>query len=122
VTSHVAYTPVTAVFSDVSFPDSPASVTTGAWMDTDVGIQSNYPEKLYVVLNDKAVAYTDDPNSTMKTSWTEWRVPLQEFANQGVDLTSVQTITIGVGNKPQDTTSPGGSGLIYIDDVRLYRP
>jgi hypothetical protein len=122
VTSHVAYTPAKAVFSNVSFPDTAASVTTDAWADEDIGIQSNYPEKLYVVLNDKGVAYTDDPNSTMVTTWTEWRVPLQQFADQGVDLTHVDTITIGVGDKRHDATSPGGPGLLYIDDVRLYRP
>jgi hypothetical protein len=119
VTSHVANTVCEGVFSNVSIagPGSDA-----AWTDQDVGINSNFPEKIYVVLNDKAVAYTDDPNSTMVTSWTEWRVPLQEFADQGVNLTNVDTITIGVGDKRQDTTSPGGPGLIYIDDVRLYRP
>jgi len=38
----------------------------------------------------------------------------------GVDLTSVLKMCIGVGDR--DNPQPGGAGLIYIDDIRLYRP
>jgi hypothetical protein len=60
----------------------------------------------------------DDPDATCIDVWTEWTIPLQAFADQGVDLTDVDTISIGFGNK----TSPqaGGSGKMYFDDIRLY--
>jgi hypothetical protein len=41
------------------------------------------------------------------------------FADHGVDLTDVDTISIGFGdrNNPQ----PGGSGCVFFNDIRLYR-
>jgi hypothetical protein len=44
---------------------------------------------------------------------------LQEFAAQGVDLTNVNTITIGIGTK--SSPAAGGQGQMYFDDIRLYR-
>jgi hypothetical protein len=38
-----------------------------------------------------------------------------------VDLTSIDSLAIGVGTKG-DTTTAGGSGTLYLDDIRLYRP
>jgi hypothetical protein len=68
----------------------------------------------------RAVVNHDDPEATRIDVWTEWTIPLQEYADRGVDLTDVDTISIGFGNK----TSPqaGGSGKMYFDDIRLYIP
>ena len=63
----------------------------------------------------------DDPNAAHTDTWTEWVIPLQEFAEQGVDLTDVDWIAIGFGIK-DDMTTAGGSGTMYFDDIRLYRP
>ena len=73
-----------------------------------------------MVLDDNAVIYNEDPAASLVTEWTEWRIDLQEFADQGVDLTNVSSIGIGFGerNNPQ----AGGSGLVYFDDIRLYKP
>jgi hypothetical protein len=46
---------------------------------------------------------------------------LQAFADQGVNLTSVAKIMIGLGTEA-GMAAPGGTGTIYIDDIRLYRP
>lgn len=80
----------------------------------------NAAARMYVALNGSAVVYHDDPKATQIHAWTEWRIPLQVFANQGVNLANVNTIAIGFGekNKPQ----PGGSGKVYIDDIGLYPP
>ena len=43
------------------------------------------------------------------------------FADQGITLTNVDRIVIGLGNKG-NMTNPGGSGKMFIDDIRLYRP
>jgi hypothetical protein len=42
------------------------------------------------------------------------------FADQGVNLTNVDSITLGFGNR--DNPVAGGSGLMYFDDIRLYAP
>ena len=61
-----------------------------------------------------------DPAAATIDTWTEWVIPLQAFADQGIVLTNVDRIAIGLGARG-NTTVPGGSGKIYIDDIRLYR-
>jgi hypothetical protein len=67
------------------------------------------------------VAHDDNSNAATIDDWTEWRIPLQAFADQGINLTNVDKIAIGLGSK-SGLASPGGSGTVYIDDIRLYRP
>jgi hypothetical protein len=109
-----------AVFSDVQVTGS----VTGQWQSQDIGILSNNPEPMYVAVADStgtpAVVYHEDPNATATDTWTEWNIDMQEFLNQGVNLSDVNSIAIGFGdrNNPQ----PGGSGTMYFDDIRLYQP
>jgi hypothetical protein len=96
------------------------------WTDEGVGELSlwfrgdsgNAAERMFVALNSNAVAYHGDPAATQLTGWNEWVIDLTAFA--GVDLTNVNTITIGFGTK--DSPAAGGSGVVYVDDIRLYRP
>jgi hypothetical protein len=69
----------------------------------------------------QAIVANDDPSAATISTWTEWVIPLQAFADQGINLTNVDKIAIGLGAKSGTTTS-GGSGTIYIDDIRLYQP
>jgi hypothetical protein len=67
--------------------------------------------------------YHDDPNATLLDTWTEWNIPLTDFSNAGVVLTDVSKLAIGFGDNSPDTSGqPGGSGLVFFDDIRLYRP
>jgi hypothetical protein len=84
------------------------------------GASANAAERMYVALNGTAVVYNDDPNATQIPRWTQWVIDLQAFADQGVNLTNVNTITIGFGTK--NSPAAGGSGKMYFDDIRLYRP
>lgn len=118
VTSHDAAAVCEGVFSNVTITATGAD---GPWADQDVGILSNFAEKMYVALNDRAVVYHDDPNMTQVDTWTEWRIPLQQFAEQGVSLADINKIALGVGTKG-DKSTPGGTGKMYLDDIRLYRP
>ena len=117
VTSHNPVMTCEAKFSNVSFPN----ISVGPqWTDQDIGMMSNRAEPMYVVLNDSAVVYHEDPGATQTDVWTEWNIALQKFADQSVALTNINTIGIGFGdrNNPQ----PGGTGTMYFDDIRLYRP
>jgi len=122
VTSHNTALTCEAKFSNVSFPDMSVDLQ---WTDQDVGMLSNDAEPMYVALSNSTgptvAVYHDDPNAAVIDTWTEWIIPLQAFADQGVDLTNVDRIAIGFGTKG-DTTKPGGSGTMYFDDIRLYRP
>ena len=84
------------------------------------GDSANAAETLYVALNGSAVVSNDNPNAALITDWTEWNIDLQAFADQGVSLTNVNTIALGLGNKKNPLA--GGSGTMYFDDIRLYRP
>jgi len=84
------------------------------------GNSANVAETLYVALNGSAIVTHDNPNAAQVGTWTEWTIDLQGFADQGVNLANVNTIAIGLGNKKNPVA--GGSGTIYIDDIRLYRP
>jgi len=82
------------------------------------GASANSAERMYVALNGNAVVYRADPAATQKGGWNQWVIDLQAF--QGVTLTNVNTIAIGFGTK--GSPAAGGSGKMYFDDIRLYRP
>jgi len=82
------------------------------------GDASNAAEPMYVALNGSAVVYHDNPNAALIDEWTQWTIDLQAFT--GVNLANVNTISIGFGDK--NNLQAGGSGLVFFDDIRLYRP
>ncbi len=82
------------------------------------GNSANAAETLYVALNGSAVVSHDNLDAAQTGRWTEWSIPLQAFADQGVNLTNVDTISLGLGNK--NNPQAGGSGTMYFDDIRLY--
>jgi hypothetical protein len=98
------------------------------WTQEGVGIlslwfygdPSNAAEPMYVALNTNAVVTNDNPDAALIDTWTQWDIDLTLFADQGVDLTNVNTITIGFGNKNNPVA--GGAGMMFFDDIRLYVP
>ena len=121
VTSHDAALTCQAVFTNVT--------TTGTvspqWVNQDIGIASNDAEPLYVTVSNSAgapaVVVHDDPAAATIDTWTEWVIPLQAFADQGIVLTNVDRVAIGLGTQG-NTTIPGGSGKMFFDDIRLTQP
>jgi len=78
------------------------------------GVSDNTAEILYVALNGNARIDYDNPDATTITSWTQWSIDLQAFADQGVNLANVNSITLGL------SSITGGTGMMYFDDIRLY--
>jgi hypothetical protein len=89
------------------------------------GSAGNAAEPLYVAVSNSAgapaVVAHDDANAATTRTWTEWRIPLQDFADKGVNIANVNAIGIGLGTKA-GTGAAGGSGTMYFDDIRLDRP
>jgi hypothetical protein len=120
LTSHNNNATCTAKFSGVK--------TTGTvgvqWANQDVGIASNAAEPLYVAVSNAAgqpaIVVHPDPAAAQITAWTEWVIPLSDLSAQGINLANVDKLAIGLGTKGNQTT-PGGSGKMYFDDIRLYR-
>jgi len=102
------------------------------WTEEGVGVltlwlygdPANAAESMYVVVANAtgptAVVYHDNPDAALIDAWTQWDIALEEISNQGVVLTNVDSIAIGFGNR--NNPQVGGSGMVFIDDIRLYRP
>jgi len=80
------------------------------------GNSSNTAETMYVTLNGTARVDNDNPDAPLANSWTAWNIDLQSFADKGVNLSNVNSITLGLGSVT------GGTGTMYFDDIRLYPP
>jgi hypothetical protein len=119
VTSHAAGAVTTATFSGVEITGD----VTERWEMAEIGIPQpgNGPDDLYVVVEDSdgaaATVVNPSPAAMNATAWTEWQIPLSDFA--GVNLNQVGRMSIGVGGR--ETTMPPGTGCIYLDDIRLLR-
>jgi hypothetical protein len=120
LTSHDATQTCQAVFSNVTITGN----VNGQWADQDIGIPSNDAEPLYVAVSNSngtsAIVVNDDPAAAQISTWTEWVIPLSEFTDQGINLTDVDSIALGLGT-PGNTMTAGGSGKMFFDDIRLYR-
>jgi hypothetical protein len=104
---------------------STSSNVTGQWQTVDLGIAQptggNRPEPLYVAIDDgtptgKKTITNSDPNATLYGAWQEWKIPLSAFT--GVNLKGVKKMYIGTGSK--SSPKAGTTGILYIDDIRLY--
>jgi hypothetical protein len=88
------------------------------------GDPANLLDPMYVAISNStgqpAVVVNDDILAASIDTWTEWVIPLQTFADQGIDMTDVDKIMIGFGTRG-NTTIHGGSGRVLFDDIRLYR-
>jgi len=109
-----------ATFSNVSTTGN----VTGNWQIAEIGVKQpagNTPESLYVALEDSSgsvrVVTHPDPLATALTEWQEWQIPYSALS--GVNLRSVRTVYIGMGDRNNPTA--GDTGLVYIDDVGFGR-
>ena len=87
----------------------------------DMTNTSSAIQPMYVSVSDGVDTGTveyDDPNDLVRgwLDWEEWNIELQEFADAGVNLDNVTTLSIRVGAGG----SSAGGGNAYFDDIRLY--
>jgi hypothetical protein len=82
------------------------------WFRGDSG---NTAEQMYVTLNGSARVDHDNPDAALRTSWTQWNINLQAFADQGINLSNVNSITLGLSPVTNST------GIMYFDDIRLSK-
>ncbi|TKJ36356.1 MAG: hypothetical protein CEE38_11085 [Planctomycetes bacterium B3_Pla] len=87
------------------------------------GSATNGLGELYISIEDSAgqavLVSNPDPNAVRAVEWREWSIPLAELSIEGVDVTTVRKMSIGIGDpaNPQ----PDGSGRIFIDDIRAIK-
>jgi len=94
------------------------------WTEADVqtlvlhilGDPNNAVEQMYVKLNGSKVVYDGEAADITQAWWHQWNIDLASF---GVDLQNVTKLSIGFGD--ETSTTPGGSGKVLFDSIRLYR-
>ncbi len=115
VTSHVAGQLRTYEFDNVKTTGS----VTGQWRAQDIGLTRNSPQNLYVIVEDSAgkQAVASDATAVNAADWVEVAIPLSDFA--GVNMTKVEKLYIGVGDR--DNPAADGAGMLFIDDIRVTK-
>ena len=81
------------------------------------GDSANGAERMFVAL-DNAVVYHPDDAATQDGGWNKWEIDLTDFA--GVDLTNVDSVTIGFGTRNAPVPG-GGTGTVHFDDIGLVQ-
>ena len=117
VTSHAAGQQRTFQFDGIATTGG----VTGPWQGAQIASPLyNDAASLYVAVEDSAgkVAVASNPTAANAAAWTEWKVPLSNLT--GVNLAKVKKMYIGVGDRK--TPVAGGSGRIFIDDIRVTKP
>jgi len=71
-------------------------------------------EQMYVKINGVKVTYPGDAADITRSIWKQWNIDL---AALGIDLSNVTQMSIGF----ERTGGIGGSGMVFIDDILLYR-
>jgi internalin A len=87
------------------------------------GTSDNGPGQLYLSIEDDAgqvaVITNPDPDAVLAEQWQQWSIPLTDLVTNGIDVTAIRKVQIGIGDP--DNPPPGGIGIIYIDDIRVAR-
>jgi hypothetical protein len=86
---------------------APATLSIWFYGDTD----NPAMDRLYVKVNGLKRIYDGE---LARAQWQEFSIDL---ASLGIDLNNVSTIAVGI----ERIGTTGGSGMIFIDDIRLYR-
>jgi hypothetical protein len=117
VCSHATDVYTVAEFTDIAT----TGAVSGDWTAEAVGVEQpvNNPESMYVKVTDStnqsATVVHENAAATQMGTWTQWDISLN--ALNGLNLSNIKSLTIGVG----DGSSAGGTGLIYVDEIRLTR-
>jgi len=96
-------------------PDNDAHATEQMYVGLeDTRGTNSYAEVKYGYYSD------EDMNDIKVDDWQEWNITLADFT--GVTLEQVKKVYIGLGirGNPNPSGTPGGSGTVYFDDIRLY--
>jgi hypothetical protein len=87
------------------------------------GQAGNRWDPLYVGIEDSSgrmtVVVHPDADAVLASQWQKWHIALGDVRAAGVDVAAVEKMVIGVGDRKNP--QPGGTGRIYIDDIRLTK-
>jgi hypothetical protein len=61
----------------------------------------------------------EDPEDIKLEEWTEWNMKLSDFADAGIDLANVTSMSLGFGDKATNVEQPGVTGVVHFDDISV---
>ncbi|MEN6425589.1 MAG: discoidin domain-containing protein [Phycisphaerales bacterium] len=116
VTSHEAGVDRTYQFDSIASTGAVAGAWQGAVIDSP---QFNAAANMYLLIQDSNGKSATATSATAVTAadWTQWTIPMADFA--GVNFAKVKKMVITVGDK--NATTAGGSGIVFIDDIGFGR-
>jgi len=82
----------------------------------------NVAQPLYAKVTDaggKVATFTLPPYVIQSGSWHSWDIPLADVTAAGVDVKTVNALTIGVGDGKASAQTGQDVDLVYIDYIRL---
>ncbi|ARN57025.1 LamG domain-containing protein [Sedimentisphaera salicampi] len=101
------------------------------WLDSEAevmelffrGTPQNYPALLYIEIEDlqgqaAKITCTKSGKQLVEPKWSPWekvRIPLSKFESEGVNLTQISSLKIGVEAGSGQT----GSGTVFVDSIGL---
>ncbi|MHC4500822.1 MAG: LamG domain-containing protein, partial [Planctomycetota bacterium] len=98
----------------------------------DTGNDANGAEQMYAGLEDTRGAgsyaqvdygyYGEDMNDIKKQEWQQWDMALSDFTDVNPAAVAKLYVGFGIRGNPNPGGTPGGSGVVYFDNVRLYPP
>jgi len=121
VTSDAPSTIATAEFSGIST----SGIVSTPWEISETGLDQpgNSQEDILVTLVDaqgrEGVYIHPDLDAINIAEWLPWKIPLSFFRSAGVDLRSVKSMAIWIGDR--DYPRVGSAGTVYIDDIRVTK-
>ncbi|MBN1805217.1 MAG: hypothetical protein JW837_08205, partial [Sedimentisphaerales bacterium] len=87
-----------------------------------IGEHENAEHLMYLTLEDAAgqsLRVETVPYAVQTDSWRQWTIELGQFSDAGIDLTSIQKITIGTGDGAASGQAGNNRDHIYIDQIIL---
>ena len=110
-----AYSEVTVNTNDLAIGTNwtkGSAETLVLWFHGDPG--NSVTDQIYVKINGVKIIYDGNPNNISMPIWKNWNIDL---ASLGINPENVTDFAIGV----ERIGEVGNSGVIFIDDIRLYR-
>jgi hypothetical protein len=117
ITSHAAGEQRTFQFESIKTTGS----VTGQWQGAVINSPTyNSAQDFYVAIQDSSnkTAVVTNATAVNSATWVEVKMPLSSFT--GVNMTKVKKMFIGVGDR--NSPAADGSGMLFIDDIRVIKP
>jgi internalin A len=87
------------------------------------GASDNGTGQLYMSIEDDvgqiSVINHPNPDAVLDEQWQQWNISLADLIADGIDVTAIRKLHIGIGDP--DNPQTGEIGIVYVDDIRVIQ-